>query len=68
MDFVVVFVVNGVVIINSCNPQMLQCVLCRFFNVQIDVRNLSQGKNKKLLSYNKDHGTSSLEKPTSNGV
>jgi hypothetical protein len=68
MDFVLVFVVNGVVIINSCNPQMLQYVLCHLSIVQIDVRNLSQRKNKKLLSYNKDHGTSSLKKPGSNGV
>jgi hypothetical protein len=29
--------------------------------VQVNVRNLSQGKNKGLLSYNNDHGTSSLK-------
>jgi hypothetical protein len=37
MDFVIVFVVDGVVIINSCNPKMLQCVLCHLSLVQIDV-------------------------------
>jgi len=29
--------------------------------VQVNVRNLSQGKNKGLLNYNNDHGTSSLK-------
>ncbi len=39
-------IVIGVVTINSCNPQMLRCVLCYFFVMQVDVRNLFQGKNK----------------------
>jgi hypothetical protein len=34
--------------------------------MQIDARNLSQEKNKGLLSYNNDHGTSSLKQHNSN--
>jgi hypothetical protein len=34
--------------------------------VQIDARNLSQGKNKRLLRYNNDYGTSSLKQHISN--
>jgi hypothetical protein len=32
------------------------------FIVQVDVKNMSQGKNKGFLSYNKNYGTSSLKK------
>jgi hypothetical protein len=57
-------VVNGVVVTNSCNPRMLWCVVYHLFVVQVDAKNLSQGKNKRLLSYNKYHGTNLLEKHT----
>jgi len=38
-------VVNGVVRINSCNEQMLWHVVFYPFVMQVNVRNLSQGKN-----------------------
>jgi len=34
--------------------------------MQIDVKNLSQGKNKGLLTHNNQHGMNSLIKHTSN--
>jgi hypothetical protein len=30
--------------------------------MQVDVKNMSQGKNKGFISYNKNYGTSSLKK------
>ncbi len=57
-------IVIGVVTINSSIPQMLLCVLCYPFVIQVDVRNLFQGKNKRFLNYNNQHGTNSLKKHT----
>jgi hypothetical protein len=57
----VLFVINGLVAINFCNPQLLRCVVCHLFIVQVDVGNLSQEKHKGFLNYNKNHGTSSLK-------
>ncbi len=55
----VFLVVNGVVAINLCNPQMLQYVICHLFIMQVDASNMFQGKNKRFIYHNKDHGTSS---------
>jgi len=60
------FVVNGANVIIFCISQMLQCVVHHLFVVQVDVKNLSKGKNKRLLSYNKDQGTNLLKNHTSN--
>jgi hypothetical protein len=62
----VFLVVNGVVAINLCNPQMLQYVICHLFIMQVDARNMFQGKNKRFIHHNKDHGTSSLKNHTFN--
>jgi hypothetical protein len=58
----VFLVVNGVVAINFCNPQMLQYVIRHLFIMQVDARNMFQGKNKRFIYHNKDYGTSSLKK------
>jgi hypothetical protein len=62
----VFLVVNGVFAIIFCNPQLLQYIICHPFIMQVDARNMFQGKNKKIIYHNKDHGTSSLKKHTFN--
>jgi hypothetical protein len=56
------FVVNDGVKINSCNPQIMRCILCHYNPIDVNAINVSHGKNKGLLNYNKNHGTSFLEK------
>jgi hypothetical protein len=57
------FVVNDGVFFNSCNLQVMKCVLWHFAKVNVDVHNLAHGKNMKgLVSYRKNHNTSSLIK------
>jgi hypothetical protein len=34
--------------------------------MQVDARNMFQGKNKRFIYHNKDHGTSSLKQHTFN--
>jgi hypothetical protein len=58
----VCFVVNGLVAINSCNPQLLRCVVCHISIVQVDVGKLHQGKHKGLLNYNKNMRYKLIEK------
>jgi hypothetical protein len=43
------FVVNDGVFFNSCNLQVMRCVLCHFARVNVDVHNLARGKNMKGL-------------------
>jgi hypothetical protein len=60
------FVVNDGVFFNSCNLQVIRCVLCHFARVNVDVHNLTHGKNiKGLVSYKKNQNTSSLIKHVS---
>lgn len=55
-------VVNNGVEINSFNPQLMCYIVCHFVLIKQDVRILAQGKNKRLLRYNKERGMSSLKK------
>jgi hypothetical protein len=53
------FVVNDGAIVNICNPHMMHCFLCDPTQLELlDVK----GKHKGLVSYNKNHGTSTLKK------
>jgi len=58
----VFLVINGVVAKIFGNTQMLQYVICHLFIMQVDARNMFQGKNKKCIYHYKDHGTSSPKK------
>jgi hypothetical protein len=40
----------------------MQCIVYHYNPIDVNVINVSHGKNKGLLSYNKDHGTSNLKK------
>jgi hypothetical protein len=41
------------------------CIVCHYIPIDVNVINVSHGKNKDLMSYNKDHGTFSLKKHVS---
>jgi hypothetical protein len=56
------FIVNDGAKINSCNPQIMRCIVCHCYPIDVNAINVSHEKNKCLLNYNKDHGTSSLKK------
>ncbi len=44
------FVINGVVVINSYNPQfMLRCVMCHLSLAQIDVKVFIQGEEQRAF-------------------
>ncbi len=54
---------NDAAFISYCNLQIMSCVLCHLAIVNVDVHNLTHRKSLKgLMSYNKDHNTSFLNK------
>jgi hypothetical protein len=52
------FLVNDNAKINSINLQVMRCILCHPIPVNVD----SNGKNKGLVNYNTQYGTSDLKK------
>jgi hypothetical protein len=40
----------------------MQCIVCHYNPSDVNVINVSHGKNKGLLRYNRHHGTFSLKK------
>ncbi len=59
-------VVNNGVKINSFNPQLMHYIVCHHVLMKQDVRILAQGKNKRFLRDNKEHGMNSLKKGSCN--
>jgi len=59
-------VVNNDVKINSFNPQLMHYIVCHLVLIKQGVKILAQGKNKRLLRYNKEHGMNSLKKGSCN--
>jgi hypothetical protein len=56
------FVANDGAKFNYCNPQIMRCIVDHYNPIDVNVINVSHGKNEGLLSYNKYHGTSYLKK------
>ncbi len=60
------FVVNDGAQINSCNlMQIMWCIVCHSNPIDASANNVSHGKIKGLMNYNKNHRTSSLKKHVS---
>jgi hypothetical protein len=47
---------------NTCNPQMVHCVVCHLIRLEHDAKILNQRKHKGLVNYNKNHNISALKK------
>ncbi len=57
-----IFVVNDSAKINSINLQVMRCIFCHPTALNVDFN----GKNKGLVSYNTQYGTSVLKKHVTN--
>jgi hypothetical protein len=58
----VFFIVNDGINFNSYDSQIIQCIVCHCNLIDVNVKNVCHGKNKGLVSYNKDHGIFVLNK------
>lgn len=47
---------------NTCNPQMVHCVVCHFIRLEHNAKILNQGKHMGLVNYNKNHNINALKK------
>lgn len=60
-----VFLGNDSAQINSCNLQIMQCIVYHSNPIDDNANNVFHGKNKGLMSYNKYHKMYSLKKHVS---
>jgi hypothetical protein len=57
---------NDGIVINSCNPQILWCVVCHYVIADDESRLFARGKNKGCVKYNKYYGIRCLKERVSN--